>query len=470
MKKFYLAVAASVMALLGYCSYDHVTKEAPRGELDGNSLSQTSDSLNSEGASTDTSDPNTFDRDQLEEELRATIEKNVKAELQAQVQTELDTATKTIEEYRTKLADAEEKLKDFASDVKTDQASEGVTDDENRPDQALEEANESLQAVKNEMEALIVANAQTDAVLEGLVSDIVTLATSAAQNTQGDENHFFAELFNDIDIQKDDISALSSEEKLGLITDFVASARTFVGDITKDRLNREQQEQTTLALEAQLAESDQKVQSVKAQLVTLRESHEQQVEALKKQHIRELETYVETGQSYLQSVEKSKEEQDKLRKDMDALRSEMDSELGRKEGIIAELQSASRMLQLGADLAFGFGSVRTSDKGEEILLKVKDIIEDYPDYDVSLEGHTDNIGIHPSRLDKFPSNWELSAARAASAARFLIDQGVDPSRLRVVGLGSHRPIDSNETDEGRAENRRLEIVFIPRKLKRETIE
>jgi chemotaxis protein MotB len=76
---------------------------------------------------------------------------------------------------------------------------------------------------------------------------------------------------------------------------------------------------------------------------------------------------------------------------------------------------------------------------------------------IEVEGHTDDI---PIFTPQFPSNWELSAARASSVVRLFIEQGVTPERLRAVGMASYRPISSNETPEGRTRNRRVTITIL----------
>jgi chemotaxis protein MotB len=77
---------------------------------------------------------------------------------------------------------------------------------------------------------------------------------------------------------------------------------------------------------------------------------------------------------------------------------------------------------------------------------------------VQVEGHTDNA---PISTPQFPSNWELSAARAGSVVRHFVDLGMKPSRLAAAGYGEFRPIDSNDTPEGRARNRRVSLVIMP---------
>lgn len=77
--------------------------------------------------------------------------------------------------------------------------------------------------------------------------------------------------------------------------------------------------------------------------------------------------------------------------------------------------------------------------------------------EVRVEGHSDSLPIH---RPKFPSNWELSAARAATVVRFFVARGLAPERLSVAGYGEHRPIYSNATPEGRAKNRRVDVVLL----------
>ncbi len=151
---------------------------------------------------------------------------------------------------------------------------------------------------------------------------------------------------------------------------------------------------------------------------------------------------------------------EQLRDNIEALKQDMGAELSRKGSEIQELRDATTTIQLGSDVAFNLGSTHLSAIGKTVLSKVIELIENYPGYLVSLEGHTDNISIKAGGA--FPSNWELSAARASAAARFLISQGVDPLRLKVVGYGLSRPIADNDSAQGRAQNRRLEIRFSPK--------
>ena len=92
----------------------------------------------------------------------------------------------------------------------------------------------------------------------------------------------------------------------------------------------------------------------------------------------------------------------------------------------------------------------------------------YPDRLISVEGHSDAVPV--GRESPFPSNWELSAARAAAAVRFLQHNAkVDPARMVVTGYGPHRPIASNDTPEGRRANRRIEFMLVSKRSERRVL-
>lgn len=109
-------------------------------------------------------------------------------------------------------------------------------------------------------------------------------------------------------------------------------------------------------------------------------------------------------------------------------------------------------------ILFDSGSAKIKPQGADVLAKIATQVTQIPRHRIQIEGHTDPV---PIATDRFPSNWELSASRAARVVRFLVDQGLDPTRLSAVGLGPFQPIADNDTNEGRAQNRRIEIVLVP---------
>ena len=112
-------------------------------------------------------------------------------------------------------------------------------------------------------------------------------------------------------------------------------------------------------------------------------------------------------------------------------------------------------IEISDNILFGLASAALSPEGRQLLNELAVVLGTLP-YELSVEGHTDNVPISSSR---FPSNWELSSARAAMATRALIEQGIAADRLRAVGYGDTRPLMDNLTSEGRAKNRRVSFVL-----------
>ncbi|MBD3165436.1 OmpA family protein [bacterium] len=108
-------------------------------------------------------------------------------------------------------------------------------------------------------------------------------------------------------------------------------------------------------------------------------------------------------------------------------------------------------------LLFESGRADLRDRFKTILDEVSRIIAPMEFSDIRVEGHTDNV---PINTTFFPSNWELSAARALAVTKYMaFEGGVDPAKLSAIGYGEYRPRDTNETAEGRARNRRVEIFL-----------
>jgi len=113
-------------------------------------------------------------------------------------------------------------------------------------------------------------------------------------------------------------------------------------------------------------------------------------------------------------------------------------------------------IALRTDILFPSGSATLSPTARSVLEKLADTLKSLS-YPMRVEGHTDN---RPINTFNFPSNWELSAARAASVVHLFTERGIDSSRLAVIGLGEFRPQSDNNTEEGRNANRRVVIVIL----------
>ena len=120
---------------------------------------------------------------------------------------------------------------------------------------------------------------------------------------------------------------------------------------------------------------------------------------------------------------------------------------------------AGRMvLVLPTDILFGSGSAALSKEGKQAILDVASVLATIADREFQVEGHTDDV---PISTEQFPSNWHLAAARAIGVVKTLEEGGVPVNRLSAASLAENRPVDTNKTKEGKAANRRIEIVVVP---------
>jgi len=112
--------------------------------------------------------------------------------------------------------------------------------------------------------------------------------------------------------------------------------------------------------------------------------------------------------------------------------------------------------RISSEILFASGDSALTPAGQAVMDRLLPAFNQAQDHTIVVEGHTDNVPINTVR---FPSNWELAAARAGSVVRHLETRGLNPTRLRATGLADTRPIAPNTTAEGRAANRRVEITM-----------
>ncbi|MBW6391372.1 OmpA/MotB family protein [Billgrantia antri] len=125
------------------------------------------------------------------------------------------------------------------------------------------------------------------------------------------------------------------------------------------------------------------------------------------------------------------------------------------EGVSVLEDQQGITLRIDDNLLFDSGQAILTGQGREVLGRLREVLVSF-EGDISVEGHTDSIPIASFR---FPSNWELSSGRAIAVLRYLAELGVPGERLRAVGYAETRPLGSNETPEGRAANRRVELLL-----------
>ena len=122
-------------------------------------------------------------------------------------------------------------------------------------------------------------------------------------------------------------------------------------------------------------------------------------------------------------------------------------------------------ISLADNMLYKSGSYEINDRAEETLSKIAKIIRDYSDYDVLIEGNTDNVPINTTNpiMKNIRNNWDLSCLRAASVAQYLQDHfSVDPRRLTAGGRGEYNPLVANDTELGKQRNRRTQIIITPK--------
>ena len=115
---------------------------------------------------------------------------------------------------------------------------------------------------------------------------------------------------------------------------------------------------------------------------------------------------------------------------------------------------------LSHEILFPTGSAELTEQGRNVLNSVADDFQDFP-YQIAVLGYTDNVPVGRKLAQRFPSNWELAGARSASVVRLLEGAGIPSDQLAVISFGANRPFASNQTPEGRAQNRRIEIRLRP---------
>jgi chemotaxis protein MotB len=124
-------------------------------------------------------------------------------------------------------------------------------------------------------------------------------------------------------------------------------------------------------------------------------------------------------------------------------------------------------VEVAEQLFFDSGRATLKESGKALLKKVGDALKGYDDKIIRVVGHTDNVPIGKSMQSQFPTNWDLSAARATTVVRSLESAGVPPERLLASGRGEYSPVASNDDPDGRRKNRRIEITLVDKSLAQE---
>lgn len=124
-----------------------------------------------------------------------------------------------------------------------------------------------------------------------------------------------------------------------------------------------------------------------------------------------------------------------------------------------KVRDGKMVIEMSDDILFDSGRARINDNGRKVLKQLAGVLQDLKDREFLVAGHTDDVPIGSSR---FQDNWELSTARSTNVVRYLAEEGVSPETLAAAGYSKYDPIASNKSDQGRAKNRRIEIILMPK--------
>lgn len=223
----------------------------------------------------------------------------------------------------------------------------------------------------------------------------------------------------------------------------------------------------------QLAASQARVTSLEDQLAQMKKDYSSMQEALDKSltnagksniSIEKLVDQINESNQYIRHLVEVKSKSDSLNM---VLTNNLTRSLSKDELKEVDVQVLKGVvyISLADNMLYQSGSYEVNSRAQETLSKIAKIIMDYKDYDVLVEGNTDNVPVSTTsaKMKNIRNNWDLSALRASSVVQYLQDHfGVDPKRLTAGGRGEYNPITSNDSEVGKQRNRRTQIIITPK--------
>ncbi|CCY84436.1 ompA family protein [Prevotella sp. CAG:1185] len=242
----------------------------------------------------------------------------------------------------------------------------------------------------------------------------------------------------------------------------------------KELTNKYQETQGKLSdVNSELAASKVRVTSLEEQLAQTKSAYESLQSSLDKSltasnqttvNISKLVDQINESNQYIRHLVEVKSKSDSLNL---ILTNNLTRSLSKEELKEVDVQVLKGVvyISLADNMLYKSGSYEINDRAAETLSKIAKIIKDYKDYDVLIEGNTDNVPVNTSSaaMKNIRNNWDLSCLRASSVVQALINQyGVDPKRLTAGGRGEYNPVTSNDTEVGKQRNRRTQIIITPK--------
>lgn len=220
------------------------------------------------------------------------------------------------------------------------------------------------------------------------------------------------------------------------------------------------------AAEASLAAAQEQLSSTKKDYAKLQNSLDKSLTNANQNNIsiEKLVDQINESNQYIRHLVEVKSKSDSLNM---VLTNNLTRSLSREEMKEVDVQVLKGVvyISLADNMLYQSGSYEVNNRAKETLSKIAKIIQDYKDYDVLIEGNTDNVPVSTTsaKMKNIRNNWDLSALRAASVVQYLQDNfGVSPKRMTAGGRGEYNPVTTNDTEVGKMRNRRTQIIITPK--------
>lgn len=231
-----------------------------------------------------------------------------------------------------------------------------------------------------------------------------------------------------------------------------ASLATTQGDLSAAKSDLDAADKKSMDLQSSLAASEAEVASLNDQIGKLNADKVALINdksALK---------------GYVADMQKALDDLSARKAAAEARVNEFKSLLGKFRSLIdagkltVKIVDGKMVVELATDVLFSSGSAALSDQGKAAIVEVARVLATIPDRSFQVEGHTDNV---PIKTAQFPSNWELASARSLTVVKAMIEAGMPPQRVSSAAYSEYHPVKGNDSTEGKAANRRIEIVVVP---------
>ena len=220
------------------------------------------------------------------------------------------------------------------------------------------------------------------------------------------------------------------------------------------------------AAEASLAAAQEQLSSTKKDYAKLQNSLDKSLTNANQNNIsiEKLVDQINESNQYIRHLVEVKSKSDSLNM---VLTNNLTRSLSREEMKEVDVQVMKGVvyISLADNMLYQSGSYEVNSRAKETLSKIAKIIQDYKDYDVLIEGNTDNVPVSTTstKMKNIRNNWDLSALRASSVVQYLQDNfGVSPKRMTAGGRGEYNPVTTNDTEVGKMRNRRTQIIITPK--------